>query len=134
MMKFTTLSMIHGVVNQPEETGEKKNEFERKNREKNIRNLNATQVKQTPKKNGQDELTAVFSHAPEGSDAESQSEKKWCGVPHWESRPEYTNELAGQVLVEHEIQGGPFDHDVASGSKPAEKHYWWGGGVRRQNL
>ena len=34
MMKFTTLSMIHGVVNQPEETGEKKNEFERKNREK----------------------------------------------------------------------------------------------------
>jgi hypothetical protein len=29
----------------------------------------------------------AFSHAAEGSDAESRSVMKWCGVPHWENQP-----------------------------------------------
>ena len=49
----------------------------------------------------------TFAHAPEGSDAELKFEMKWCGVPHWESQPRYTDELSGQALVEHESQGMP---------------------------
>ena len=43
----------------------------------------------------------IFAHASEGSDAESKSEMKWCGVPHWENQPKYTSELIGRALVEH---------------------------------
>jgi hypothetical protein len=41
--------------------------------------------------------------AAEGSDAESKSEMKWFGVPHWETLPTCKDELIDQDLVEHDI-------------------------------
>ena len=44
-------------------------------------------------------MVSVFSHAAEGSDAESKSAMKWCGVPHWENQPEYISGLIDPGLA-----------------------------------
>ena len=44
----------------------------------------------------------TFAHASEGPDAESESEWRLGGVPHWASQPKCTGELTDQVLFERE--------------------------------
>ena len=47
----------------------------------------------------------IFILAAQGSDAESKYDWKWHGVPPWEIQHVCTNELIGQDLVGHEVQG-----------------------------
>ena len=44
-------------------------------------------------------MFSVFSHAAEGSDAESKSAMKWFGVPHWENQPNYISGLIDPGLA-----------------------------------
>ena len=61
------------------------------------------QKKKAPKGEKTDETRKPYFLAAEGSDAESKSELKSFGVPHWETLPTCINELIDQDLVEHDV-------------------------------
>ena len=97
MMKFPALGVIHDkvehAVSRDREAGLSQANTPRReeyNTQKHKREK-VTKLK----------TTSNFAHTSEGSDAESKSEMKWCGVPHWENQPKYTSELIGRALVEH---------------------------------
>ena len=98
MMKFPALGVIHDKVEHAVS----------RHREAGLSQANTPRTgeyntqKHKREKVTKLETTSNFAHVSEGSDAESKSEKRWCGVPHWENQPKYTHELIGQALVEHE--------------------------------
>ena len=61
--------------------------------------------KQTKRNRGQASEKPLFDSVVEGSDAESKVGQRLSGAPPWETQREYTNELIGSDLVEHEKLG-----------------------------
>jgi hypothetical protein len=101
MMKFPALGVIHDkvehAVSRNREAGLSQANMPRRgeyNTQKHKREK-VTKLK----------TTSNFAHASEGSDAESKIEWRCCGVPHWETQQECTDELTDQVLVEHGTPG-----------------------------
>ena len=92
MMKFTALGVVDNETEHvAKESGE--TSLSQTKRRRNEEKKNNTQ--RQPRKRRESSVycrqQADFAHASEGSDAESKSEMKWCGVPHWENQPKCTS-------------------------------------------
>jgi hypothetical protein len=103
MMKFTALGVVHDETERAaKESGEASLSQTKRRRNEEKKNNTQRQPRKRRESSVYCRQQADFAHASEGSDAESKSEMKWCGVPHSENQPKYTSELISRALVEHE--------------------------------